>query len=69
MHTFAYKDSSCKKQRNKLVIPGAHLIRSNISGLVDSLPSILFLMAATMEFVLSSVPCLADFSAAPGENG
>ena len=41
-------------------------MRSNMSGLVASLFSILFFIAATiMECVLSSEPCLADFSAAP----
>lgn len=42
-----------------------HLICSNISGLVASLDSILAFIATMMECVLSSVPCLADFSAAP----
>lgn len=42
-----------------------YLICSNISGAVASLDSILAFIATMMECVLSSVPCLADFSAAP----
>ena len=42
-----------------------HLICSKISGLSVSLHSILAFMATIIDCVLSSVPCLADFSAAP----